>query len=130
MFLLNSKIEKQCCMKKVPVCKSVHFEAVPQDRLYRYIQRCAVDPASRVSLSPEAVPQDRLYRVHPTLRGGFHYLRDSAHDLKPFRRTGYTSTSNAARWIYLLERFRSRPKAVPQDRLYRYIQRCAVDLLA
>jgi len=36
---------------KVPVCKSIHFEAVPQDR---------------------------LYRVHPTLRGGFHYLRDSA----------------------------------------------------
>jgi len=38
--------------------------------------------------------------------------------LKPFRRTGCTGTSNAARWISLLERFRSRPEAVPQDRLY------------
>jgi hypothetical protein len=33
------------------------------------------------------------------------------HILKPFRRTGCTGTSNAARWISLLERFRSQPEA-------------------
>jgi hypothetical protein len=36
---------------------------------------------------------------------------ESPSPTKPFRRTGCTGTSNAARWISLLERFRSRPEA-------------------
>jgi len=37
-------------VERVPVCKFVHFKAVPQDRLYRYIQRCAVDFLASVFL--------------------------------------------------------------------------------
>jgi len=56
--------------------------------------------------------------------GSAFFEQDEAVNLSGLRanssRTGCTGTSNAARWISLLERFRSRPEAVPQDRLYSF----------
>jgi hypothetical protein len=55
--------------KKVPGCR-LQAKGSQMEEM-----KAPVDGKNR---SFEAVPQDRLYRVHPTLRGGFPYLRDSA----------------------------------------------------